>query len=130
MRKDPPPSLVVWAPAAERAGADEAGLRAAIGRSLQAASRPLRIADPMPRSERLASRIGLALLFVCIAISTALDRSSEDVFVEGISQGILVLGWVSLWLPAERFVAGTIPHYFNRRRFAEFAGIAVELRWY
>jgi len=80
--------------------------------------------------ERIASRIGVALLFVCIAVSTALDRSSEDVFVEGVSQGILVLGWVSLWLPAERVVAGTIPHFFNRRRFAEFAEIEVELRWY
>jgi hypothetical protein len=130
VRDDPPASLVVWAPESERATADEAGLRAAINTSLRAASRPLRIADPMPRSERLASRIGVALLLVCIAVSTALDRTSEDVFVEGLSQGILVLGWVSLWLPAERFVAGTIPHFFNRRRFAEFAEIEVEFRWY
>jgi hypothetical protein len=122
--------LVVWAPESERANADEAGLRAAITTSLRAASRPLRIADPMPRSERLASRIGVLLLLVCIAVSTALDRASEDVFVEGLSQGILVLGWVSLWLPAERFVAGTIPHFFNRRRFSEFDEIAVEFRWY
>lgn len=130
VRKAPPDSLVVWAPEAERATADEGAVATAITASLRSAARPLRIADPMPRSERIASRIGVALLFVCIAVSTALDRSSEDVFVEGVSQGILVLGWVSLWLPAERVVAGTIPHFFNRRRFAEFAEIEVELRWY
>ena len=130
VRKDPPASLVVWAPEAEREAADEPGLREAITNSLRAASRPLRIADPMPRSERLASWIGVALLLGCIFISTALDRASEEVLVEGLSQGILVLGWVSLWLPAERFVTGTIPHFFNRRRYAEFAEIEIEFRWY
>jgi hypothetical protein len=129
VREDPPPSLVVWAPEAERDGADEAGVAAAITTSLRAASRPLRIADPMPRSERLAARAGVLLLFLCIVVSTALDRASDEVLVEGISQGILVLGWVSLWLPAERFVTGTVPHYFNRRRYAEFAEIPVEIRW-
>lgn len=130
VREDPPPQLVVWAPEAERAGADEAGLREAIRTSLRAASKPLRIADPMPRSERIAVRVGVVALFVCIAISAALDRISEDVLVEGVSQGILVVGWVALWLPADRFVAGTIPHFFNRRRYAEFAEIEVEFRWY
>ncbi len=130
VRDDPPPALVVWAPEQERAGADEGGLRRAITASLRAASKPLRIADPMPRSERIAVRVGIAALLVCIAISTALDRASEEVLVEGISQGILVVGWVALWLPAERFVAGTVPHFFNRRRYAEFAEIEVEFRWY
>lgn len=130
VREDPPQALVVWAPEAERGGADEAGVAGAITTSLRAASRPLRIADPMPRSERIAARVGVLLLLACIIVSTALDRSSEEVLVEGISQGVLVLGWVSLWLPAERFIAGTVPHFFNRRRYAEFAEIPVDIRWY
>ena len=130
VRESPPASLVVWIPESERDGADVAGVRAAVTASLRAASQPLRIADPMPRSERIAARVGVLLLLACIVISTALDRASEEVLVEGLSQGILVLGWVSLWLPAERFVAGTIPHVFNRKRYAEFAEIPVEVRWY
>ena len=62
-------------------------------------------------------------------VSTALDRMSEDVVVEGLSQGILVVGWVALWRPAERFVVEVVPHVFNRRRIAEFADIDVEFVW-
>ncbi len=130
VRDEPPDVLTVWAPEHERAGADEGALRATINSSLRAASGPLRVADPLPRSEMIAARLGVALLFACIVVSAALDRLSEDVIVEGVSQGILVLGWVSLWRPAERFVAGTVPHFFNRRRYAEFADIGVEFRWY
>jgi hypothetical protein len=68
-------------------------------------------------------------LFVCIVVSTALDNASENVFVQGVSQGILLLGWVALWDPAARLVTETMPHFFNRRRFAEFAGIEVRFSW-
>ncbi|MQA76292.1 MAG: hypothetical protein GEU88_18500 [Solirubrobacterales bacterium] len=104
-------------------------MRAAIRADLRAASLPLRIADPLPRRDEVAARIGVVFLFACIAVSTGLDPLSEDVLVEGVSQGILVLGWVALWRPAERFVTETVPHFFNRRRHAEFAEIEVAFAW-
>jgi hypothetical protein len=51
------------------------------------------------------------------------------VLVEGISQGILVVGWVAIWRPAERFVVEVVPHVFNRRRYSEFADIHVRSVW-
>jgi hypothetical protein len=51
------------------------------------------------------------------------------VLVEGISQGILVVGWVAIWRPAERFVVEVVPHVFNRRRYSEFADIHVRFVW-
>lgn len=129
LRDDNPRSLVVIAPRSERDDADESSLRRAIHKDLLAASGPLRIADPLPRRERIAARIGIASLFACIVVSSALDRISDDVIVEGISQGVLVLGWVALWAPASRLVIDTFPHLFNRRRYAEFAEIEVEFRW-
>jgi hypothetical protein len=48
--------------------------------------------------------------------------------VEGVSQGILVVGWVALWRPAERFVE-VVPHIFNKRRISEFADIDVRFAW-
>jgi hypothetical protein len=58
-------------------------------------------------------------------VSTAMSQASNNVVVEGLSQGILLVGWVALWQPAARFVVEVVPHVFNRRRFAEFADIDV-----
>jgi hypothetical protein len=129
VRYDNPPHLTIYAPAQERGETDEDAVRQSIRRSLEAASGPLRQIEPLSRQERIAARIGIVVLFLSIVVSTILDRASEDVFVEGMSQGILVVGWVALWRPAERFVVEVVPHVFNRRRIAEFADIDVEFVW-
>jgi hypothetical protein len=77
----------------------------------------------------VAIRIGIIFLFLSIVVSTAIDRSTDDVILAGISQGIVVVGWVSLWRPAERFIVEVVPHFFNRRRISEFADIDVRFAW-
>jgi hypothetical protein len=129
VRKSGPSSLTIYAPESERAETDEDAVRTCIRRSLRAASGPLRDVDPLSRQEKVAARIGIVVLFLSIVISTAIDRVSEDVIVEGFAQGILVVGWVALWRPAERFVVEVVPHSFNRRRFAEFADLDVRFVW-
>jgi hypothetical protein len=128
-REGRPSHLTIYAPAADRADTDEDAVRAAIHRSLRSASGPLRRIDPLPRQEKVAAWIGVAVLFVSLLVSTALDRVSEAVLVEGLSQGILVVGWVAIWGPAQRFIVEVAPHVFNRRRFAEFADIDVRFVW-
>jgi hypothetical protein len=129
VRESRPACLTIRAPAAERADTDEDAVRTAIHRSLHSASGPLRRVDPLSRQEKVAAWIGVAFLLVSIVVSTALDRASEDVLVEGLSQGIVVVGWVAVWRPAERFIVEVAPHVFNRRRIAEFAGIDVRFDW-
>jgi hypothetical protein len=128
-RERRPSHLTIYAPAADRADTDEDAVRAAIHRSLRSASGPLRRIDPLSRQEKVAAWIGVAVLFVSLLVSTALDRVSEAVLVEGLSQGILVVGWVAIWGPAQRFIVEVAPHVFNRRRFAEFADIDVRFVW-
>jgi hypothetical protein len=129
LRGDKPASLTVYAPASERSETDESAVRAAIHRSLEKAAGPLRRVDPLSRQEMVALRIGIAFLFLSIVVSTAIERSTDDVIMEGISQGILVVGWVALWRPAERFIVEVVPHFFNRRRISEFAEIDVRFAW-
>ena len=112
-----PSVLTVYAPAAERAETDEAAVAAAIRASLTSASGPLRRVDPLSRQEKISLRLGLLFWFLSILVSTAIDRASEDVVAEGISQGIVVVGWVALWPPAARFMTEVVPHFFNRKRF-------------
>jgi hypothetical protein len=129
VRKRRPRELVIYAPETDRSRTDLDAITASIHRSLHAASGRLREIDPLPRREQVAARIGIGVLFGSIVVSTALDRTSENVLIEGVSQGILVLGWVALWRPAARFVGEVVPHLFNRRRYAEFADIDVRVVW-
>jgi hypothetical protein len=129
VRKRQPQALVIYAPASERATTDEKAVSTAIHASLDSASGPLKRVDPLSRQEKVAARLGIAFWFLSIVISTAIDRSSEDVLAEGISQGIILVGWVALWRPAERFMVEVVPHVFNRRRFAELKDIEVRFVW-
>ena len=128
-RDGSPRSLTLDVPESERSSTDEQAVRRAIAATLELASGPLRHLDPLSRSDRVAALIGLATFFVCIVVSTALDQLSESPFLQGLSQALLLLGWVALWDPAARLVTEVMPHVFNRRRYAEFAGIEIRFSW-
>lgn len=129
VRELEPSTLMIYAPASDRAATDEDAISRAIHSSLDSASGPLKRVDPLSRQEKISLRLGLVFWFASILFSTGIDRSSQDVLAEGISQGIVVVGWVALWPPAARFMTEVVPHFFNRRRFAEFADIAVRFVW-
>lgn len=129
VRERDPSTLVIYAPASDRAGTDEKAVGAAIRASLSLASGTLRDVDPLSRQEKISLRLGLIFWFASILVSTGIDRSSDDVLAQGISQGVVVVGWVALWPPAARFMTEVVPHLFNRRRFAEFTDIEVRFVW-
>jgi hypothetical protein len=128
-RRENPSHLTIYAPVSDRADTDEDAVRASIHRSLRSASGPLRRIDPLSRQEKVAAWIGVAVLIVSVLASTMLDRLSDALLVAGLSQAIVVVGWVAVWNPAQRFIVEVAPHVFNRRRFAEFADIDVRFVW-
>jgi hypothetical protein len=129
VRELQPSTLVIYAPASDRASTDEQAVSSALRESLHSASGPLKRVDPLSRQEKVSLRLGLLFWFATILVSTWIDRASDDVVAEGISQGVVVVGWVALWPPAARFMTEVAPHLFNRRRFAEFADISVRFVW-
>jgi len=129
VRDAEPSHLSVYAPESDRADTDENSVREAIWTSLRKSSGPLRRIDPLSRQEKVSAWIGVAFLLACVWASTAMDQLTDNLVVQGLSQGILLVGWVALWRPAERFVVEVVPHVFNRRRFAEFADIDVRFVW-
>ena len=128
-REKDPKWLTVYMPESERGSTDEAAVRAAINADLNLASGSLRDVDPLTRSDQIAAWIGVVLMFVCIVGSTAIDRATDEIVAQGVSQAILLLGWVALWDPAARLVTEIMPHFFNRRRFAEFSDIDIRFSW-
>ncbi len=129
VRPKRPSSLTICAPASERVGTDERAVSAAVRADLRAHTRRLRNAEPLSRRDRIAAWVGITIFLLTIAISTSLDRLTSNVIVGGISQGLVVVGWVALWVPAQRVAVDILPHYFERKRYAEFADLELRFAW-
>jgi hypothetical protein len=129
VRRARPSALHVHAPAAERVVTDEHAVGVAVRADLRAHTRRLHHANPLNRRERIAVWAGVVIFLITIAVSTTLDKVSTAALVAGISQGIVVIGWVALWDPAQRVAGDIVPHYFLRKRYAELAEIEVRFVW-
>lgn len=126
VRQARPGILTVYAPASERSAADERAVGAAVRADLRAHTRRLRQATPLSRRDKIAAWVGILIFLLSIAVSTSLDRLTSGVLVAGVSQGIVVIGWVALWAPAQRVALDILPHYFARKRYAEFADVELQ----
>jgi hypothetical protein len=129
VRPSDTPVLLVYAPASERAATDEAAVQTAVRADMHAFTKPYRRAAPLNRHDRIAIWGGIVIFLVTAGISTGLDASSSTGLIAGISQAIIVIGWVALWDPAARVVAESVPHRFTRKRYRELTDVRVEFRW-
>ena len=129
VRRSRPSTLKVHAPATERSITDEHAVGVAVRADLRAHTRRLRQAAPLSRRDRIAAWVGITIFLLSIVVSTSLDRISDNVFVAGVSQGIVVVGWVALWAPAQRVAVDILPHHFARKRFREFAEVELRFAW-
>lgn len=128
-REARPSALTVYVTGGEPSRPHEEAASAAIHRDLRTQTRPYWRASPLARREKIAAWIGIVIFVISIAISTSIDRVSTAVLVAGISQGIVVVGWVALWDPVQRVAGDVIPHQFDRKRYAEFAEIDLRFVW-
>jgi hypothetical protein len=129
VREARPSALTVYAPAAERSSTDEQAVGGAVRADLRSHARRLRQAAPLSRRDKIAAWVGVTVFLLSIAVSTSLDRISSDPLVAGVSQGIVVVGWVALWAPAQSVAVDILPHHFERKRYAELAQIELRFAW-
>ena len=128
-REERPTRLVVQMPASQRRPELDRRLSAAIRDDLEQTYEESGRIRTFTRSERHEAWIGLGFLFITLTISGAIDRYTSDTgILEGISQGIVVLGWVALWRPAERYVRA-VSRRLNRARYRELAQVPIEFDW-
>ncbi len=129
VRKTSPSTLTVYAPAGERSATDEEAVATALRADLHRNTRRLHKAFPLSRRDKIVALIGVVVFFISILVSTVLEELSDAVLIIGISQAIVVVGWVALWPPAQSVVVDIIPHHFDRKRYAEFADIELRFVW-
>ncbi len=129
VRARAPSTLTVYAPAGERFTTDEAAVATAIRADLNRNTHRLHKAFPMSRRDKIVALTGILVFFISIVVSTLLEELSDAVLIIGISQAIVVVGWVALWPPAQTVVVDLIPHHFDRKRYAEFADVELRFVW-
>lgn len=129
VRNTAPSTLTVYAPASERYVTDEEAVTRAIRADLSRNTRQLHKAFPLSRRDKIVAVTGIVVFFISIVVSTLLEELSDAVPIIGISQAIVVVGWVALWPPAQSVVVDLIPHHFDRKRYAEFADIELRFAW-
>ena len=126
-REERPGHLTVQLPAAEGRQGIEGHLEAAIRHDLEATaaeSRRLRTFTPGERREAL---IAFGFLIVTLFASSFLDSVADgDPLLQGISQGLLVLGWVALWSPAAQMFR-TVSRRLSHRRYRELSQVPIEV---
>jgi hypothetical protein len=90
------------------------------------ASTRLKLRDNL-RIGEVALLAGVSILFVCTTVRGLLSRWLTDV-PRVLSDGLIILGWVALWRPAEALVYDWIPLYRKRRLYERLAGVRVTVR--
>ena len=123
----PPKALTIYVP--EGSEVDPEAVSSAFHKTMQAFTGPYRHAVPMSRRRRVTALVGFIVFLASIVVSTILERLTGDVLITGLSQGIVVIGWVALWAPAQYVVVDAIPHRRMRERYLEVADIDVKLAW-
>jgi hypothetical protein len=74
------------------------------------------------------SRIGLALFFVALLIGGLINWKESDPVSDTLAQTFIVLGWVAVWVPAQRVVIAASDR-LGCKYYRELALVDVRIEW-
>lgn len=78
---------------------------------------------------RLALMIGIAFLFVCIALRQVVLTLGEGTLNQIVAEGLLISGWVAMWRPLQVFLYDWWPIRRNCRLYEKLSRVPVEVRF-
>lgn len=101
-------------------------LRAALRRAAEAEDRALR---ELFRGGRKALAVGLGVLATCLTLAVqGAELFQRDATVKVFTEGLTIIGWVSMWKPIEICVYDWMPIVRRRRLLRALAAGRIELR--
>jgi hypothetical protein len=81
------------------------------------------------RSELRQAQIAFAFLIACLLVSNEIDDAWGDhSAADTVAQGLVVLGWVALWGPADRLFRA-LTRRLTHKRYRELAEVPIEVSW-
>lgn len=128
-REGRPEHLTVELPVEQRRDGRGEQVQSAIRNDLENAYEASKHLFVATRSERRETFVAFSFLVVCLVASSLFDRwtNNQALFV-GISQGLVVLGWVAMWQPAQ-LMFQSVSQWLSRSRYEELAEIPIEVTW-
>jgi hypothetical protein len=128
-REERPEHLTVQLPEVERREGLGERLQSAIRHDLGEAYEASKHLFIFSRGERREALLAFSFLVACLVASSLIDQATENhtVFV-GISQGLVVLGWVAMWQPAQQMFHA-VSLWLSKARYEELAQVPIEVTW-
>jgi hypothetical protein len=128
-REERPRHLTVQLPTDERRPGLESDLEAAIRNDLSQTYEASKRLHIFTRGERREAEVAFLFLVVCLLASSLVDKATaNEALFTGISQGLLVLGWVAMWQPAQQ-VFHAVSRRLSRKRYHELSQVPIEIAW-
>jgi hypothetical protein len=128
-REERPERLTVVMPSELRRAGLEEELKAAIRNDLRETAEETSKLAVYSRSNLRQAQIAFAFLVVCLFISNMVDRAAgEEGFFDSLAQGLVVLGWVAMWGPADKLFRG-LTQRLSHKRYRELAEVPIEVAW-
>jgi hypothetical protein len=91
-----------------------------------------RLADSERQRTRAQYRVGQVGVLIGLGVFAACTAARELLsgllqLPRGFDEGLIVLGWIALWLPIEYFVYEVIPHISDRRFYERLSRLRVHV---
>jgi hypothetical protein len=81
------------------------------------------------RAQLRQAQIAFVFLVGCLFASNMIDRYYGDQgLVDSVAQGLVVLGWVAMWGPADRFFRAVFKR-LSHKRYRELAAVPIDVTW-
>jgi hypothetical protein len=128
-REERPSHLTVELPAAEERAGLDTNLREAIRNDLSRTYEASKRLHIFTRGERREAQVAFLFLVVCLLASSLVDKvTANQALFTSISQGLVVLGWVAMWQPAQQ-VFHAVSRRLSRKRYRELSQVPIEIAW-
>jgi hypothetical protein len=128
-REERPSHLSVELPAEDRRDGLAESVEAAIRNDFETMYEQSTRFQVFTRSQRREAAVAFLFLIACLFASTLVDRVTEnDAFFTSVSQGLVVLGWVAMWQPAQQ-VFQAVSRQLSRGRYRELSEVPIEISW-
>ncbi len=128
-REQRPSHLSVELPTDARRDHLDAELEAAIRNDLEATFEASKRFHVFARAERREAGVAFVFLVLCLFAASLVDEwTANDALFTSISQGLVVLGWVAMWQPAQQ-VFHAVSRVLSRGRYRELSEVPIEIAW-